>query len=99
MQAVPASNPFMRADTLTGTCQAISEDFGFNPLFLRVAFAFGLFWSAGWTVGVYLALGCAVLVSRLIFPDRKALAEGVHGQPAEPQGDNDETTPLLAEAA
>lgn len=97
MQIAPA-NPFLRADTLTGTCQAIGEDFGFNPLFLRLAFALGLFWSAGWTAAVYLALGAAVLASRLLFPTRRQIAEATQSA-AEVRGDNDDAREVLAEAA
>jgi phage shock protein C len=90
------ANPFTRADTLTGTCQAIGEDFGFNPLFLRLAFAVGLFFSAGWTVAAYLGLGCAVLASRLLFSDRKRAKEVAGGSQAPA---NDQIAPVLAEAA
>ena len=29
----------LRAHTIFGVCEAIGEDFGFNPVFLRVPFA------------------------------------------------------------
>ena len=31
-------NPFTREDTLFGICEALGEDFRFNPLLLRIAF-------------------------------------------------------------
>ena len=40
MQALPR-NPFTREDTLFGVCEALGEDFRFNPLLLRVAFGAG----------------------------------------------------------
>jgi phage shock protein PspC (stress-responsive transcriptional regulator) len=58
-----------REDTLLGACFALGEDFGFNPLYLRLAFALGLFFSPGGAIAAY--LGCFLLVafSRLISPD------------------------------
>ena len=61
------SNPFTRPDTMFGICQSIADDFGFNPLYLRVLFAFGLFVSLKWSVLAYLGLGVLVLASRLLF--------------------------------
>jgi phage shock protein C len=92
-----AANPFTRPDTLTGTCQAIGEDFGINPLWLRVGFAVALFWSAAWVIGAYLVLACVVLVSRLAFPARRAKADTAVA--VVPAGANDEMGAALAEAA
>jgi phage shock protein C len=62
-----STNPFTRADTIFGICQSIADDFGSNPLYLRVLFAFGLFASLKWSVLAYLGLGVFVLASRLLF--------------------------------
>ena len=59
-------NLFLRDDTLLGVCQGIGDDFGFNPLWLRIAFAAALIWNPVYDVSAYLALGAVVLVSRLI---------------------------------
>lgn len=58
-------------DNLLGICNAIGEDFGFNPLWLRLALG-GLFvlQPVGVVVG-YLALGMVVLMSRLVLPTPK----------------------------
>jgi phage shock protein C len=66
------SNVFTRPDTLFGVCQAIGDDFGFNPLLLRIAFAVPLIWSPYLTVAAYLALGALVLLTRLLVPSRRA---------------------------
>ncbi len=80
------SNVFWgRDDTALGVCAAIGEDFGFNPLLLRIAFAGFLFFNPMAAVGSYLALGIVVLASRLIAPNPRvaAPAEPVEAAPAE----------------
>ena len=52
-------------DNIFGICNAIGEDFGFNPFFLRIAFAVALLASPEITLATYAALGVVVLVSRL----------------------------------
>jgi len=61
----------LRSHTIFGVCEAIAEDFGFNPLLLRVPFAASVLWSPTWAIGTYLALGLVVLASRLLFPKAK----------------------------
>jgi len=61
----------MRAHTILGVCEAIGEDFGFNPILLRVPFAATLLWSPTITLAAYFVLGAAVLISRLLFPKAK----------------------------
>ena len=58
-----------RPDTLLGVCQAIGEDFGFNPNFLRVAFALPLFLQPVAVIATYLGLGVVVAASRFAFPN------------------------------
>lgn len=58
----------LRNDTLLGICEGLGEDFGFNPLPLRVALAAGLLWNPVAVVGIYLGLGLLVAVSRYFFP-------------------------------
>jgi phage shock protein PspC (stress-responsive transcriptional regulator) len=57
-----------RDDTLLGVCHAIGEDFGFNPLWLRIAFACVLFWSPIGAFAGYAALGAIVALSRWLAP-------------------------------
>jgi phage shock protein C len=61
----------LRSHTILGVCEAIGEDFGFNPILLRVPFAATVLWSPMWSIAAYLALGLVVLASRLLFPKAK----------------------------
>jgi phage shock protein PspC (stress-responsive transcriptional regulator) len=61
----------LRAHTILGVCEAIGEDFGFNPVFLRIPLAVCVIWSPLAAFGTYFALGGVVLLSRLLFPRRK----------------------------
>lgn len=58
-----------RDDTLLGVCFALGEDFGFNPVYLRVLLAVIVLWSLPAALGAYAALGTLVAVSRWIAPD------------------------------
>ncbi|PZQ20595.1 MAG: PspC domain-containing protein [Sphingopyxis macrogoltabida] len=66
------SNLFSRQDTFFGICEAVGQDFGFNPLWLRLAFLAPLFFFPVQTFVAYFALGAIVLASRLLFPARTA---------------------------
>ena len=68
MQTFPR-NPLTREDTLLGVCEALGEDFRFNPLLLRVALGATLFFNPVAAIGAYLGLGVLVLVSRLFVPN------------------------------
>jgi phage shock protein PspC (stress-responsive transcriptional regulator) len=72
----------LRNHTILGVCEGIGEDFGFNPIFLRVPLAAMVIVNATWAFGAYFALGAVVLLSRLLFPDRKASVEAKIAQPA-----------------
>ena len=60
----------LRNHTIFGVCEAIGEDFGFNPVLLRVPFAAMVLWSPLIAIAAYFALGAVVLASRLLFPQR-----------------------------
>lgn len=62
----------LRSHTILGACEAIGEDFGFNPIFLRIPLAVAVIWNPMVAFGTYFGLGAVVLVSRLLFPKRKA---------------------------
>ena len=64
--------PAARKDNLLGICHAIGEDFGFNPMFLRIPLAVGIIFSAKWTLIAYAAMGVAVLASRLLTRRKRA---------------------------
>jgi len=59
--------PF-RSDTILGVCEALGQDFGFNPTYLRVALASLVLWNSFAAIGIYLALGVGVALSRWIYP-------------------------------
>lgn len=74
-----------RPHTILGVCEAIGEDFGFNPLFLRIAFAAGLFFSPTGVIGAYLGLGLIVALSRWVSPVPQAEPVAVVEQEDEEQ--------------
>ena len=65
-----SNNVALRNDTLLGVCEALGHDLGFNPNFLRVPLGAGIIFAPLLMVGIYLALGAVVFVSRTFFPDR-----------------------------
>jgi phage shock protein C len=106
MQALPR-NPFTREDTLFGVCEALGEDFRFNPLLLRVAFGAGLFLNPVIAIGGYAAAGVVVLISRLVSPNPRrpkpvvveAEAQAIETAPAPLRADNETVAEMLAVAA
>jgi phage shock protein C len=80
MTAQATKNLLFRNDTILGVCEAIGQDFGFNPNWLRVAFCAPIYWNPAVVVGVYLALGLLVAGTRFAFPDRHAEARPVEGK-------------------
>jgi phage shock protein PspC (stress-responsive transcriptional regulator) len=67
-------NLLTREDTFLGVCEGLGEDFGVNPIFLRLAFAGGLLWNPEVMIVAYLALAVVVAFSRLIAPKPRAAA-------------------------
>ena len=63
-----------KPDNILGICEAVGNDLGFNPTWLRLAFLPVLFFAPLVMVGAYLALGAVVLASRLIFPKPRVAA-------------------------
>ena len=87
----------LRYDTILGVCEAIGEDFGFHPNYLRVVFAAGVLWNPVAILSIYLALGAIVAGSRWLFPKP---APSVSPRLAEPAGapiaDNQAEKELIA---
>lgn len=75
-------NTFNRPDTFFGVCEAIGQDFGFNPLWLRLAFVPPVFFAPQYAFAAYLALGLVVLASRLLFPAKTSAAAPAISTPA-----------------
>jgi phage shock protein PspC (stress-responsive transcriptional regulator) len=89
---------------MLGVCQAIGDDLGFNPTILRAAFAIPLVWSPMIAAGIYLALGLAVLISRLLVreprrADAPATAIEEKAAPQPLHADNETVADILAVAA
>jgi phage shock protein PspC (stress-responsive transcriptional regulator) len=68
-------NVFTRPDTLLGVCQALGEDFRFNPNILRIAFGVPLVWSPFVVIAAYLSLGVVVLATRMLLPNPKLASQ------------------------
>ena len=95
-QDQPSQNMF-------GICAAVGEDFGFNPVWLRIALGFGLLFNLEYVIGAYVALGVIVVVSRWLSPNprvRPAAQVTPLPQPAEPASAQDvDAYPALDRAA
>lgn len=81
----------LRSHTILGACEAIGEDFGFNPILLRVPLAACVLWSPIWAIAAYFALSLMVLASRLLFPKADVI-QSVQPQPvaAQPKAEYEE---------
>jgi phage shock protein PspC (stress-responsive transcriptional regulator) len=77
-----SSSVFNRGDTLFGVCEALGQDFGFNPQWLRVALAVLLLVNPAAVIGGYFAAGALVALSRLLAPAPKP-ASASAAEPAE----------------
>ena len=71
-QAQP--NLLFRNDTILGVCEAIGQDFGFHPNWLRVALALAFYFNPVAVIGTYVALGALVAVSRWVAPNQARIA-------------------------
>ena len=76
-----------RDDTLLGACYGLAEDFGFSPLYLRIAFAGLLFWSPAASGAAYAALWTLVAFTRFLVPG-----------PAGAAADREAAKPVASEA-
>lgn len=78
------TNLFRRKDTFFGACEAVGQDFGFNPLWVRLAFIAPLFFFPVQTFMAYFGLCAIVLASRLTFPRKVAAHSAAAVQHAAP---------------
>jgi phage shock protein PspC (stress-responsive transcriptional regulator) len=65
---------FTRDDTFFGVCEGLGEDFGINPLILRLAFTLLLFFNPIAAIGGYVAAGALVAIVRLLIPNPRTAA-------------------------
>lgn len=93
-------NVLTRDDTFLGICEAIGEDFRFNPFFLRVGLGVLLLFNPLAALGGYAAAGLIVGLSRLLAPNPRPAFAGAdaHLLPIS-AGANDRNAETLAAAA
>jgi len=84
----------LRNDTILGACEAIGRDFGFNPLWLRLAFIAPLFFAPTLTFGVYLGLGAVVAAAHYFWPSKPASEQLVEATATTVE--DDEALPMAA---
>ena len=66
-----STNLVLRNDTILGVCEAIGRDFGFNPLWLRLAFIAPIFIAPMVPIIAYLGLGVVVGLTNLLVADQQ----------------------------
>ena len=85
----------LRHDTILGICEAIGQDFGFNPTWLRLAFIPPMFFSVTLTIAAYLGLGLVVAATHWLVKDKPASDQLVDAKSVEIVG-NEEPLPIAA---
>ena len=88
-----------RDHNILGVCEALGEDFGFNPVLLRVPLAVCLLLNPWAVVGTYLGLGVLVAFTRLVSPNprRQPSVEQPAAESAPAQaGDKDDREMAIA---
>ena len=91
-----------RPDTLFGVCEGLGQDFGFNPIFLRIALAASILLDPKIAIGTYFALGLLVAASRILFPNQVVASSKEAGLAVDAPSDlikQDVDQPELAQAA
>lgn len=90
-QQVQSAEPYvalpLRVHTIFGVCEGLGDDFGFNPIFVRVPLAAMVLWSPLIAIGAYFGLGAVVFASRLLFPRPKAVEAPV-SESVQPDNDS-----------
>lgn len=95
-------NLLTRDDTFFGVCEALGQDLGFNPIYLRAALGVLLLWNPVVVLVAYAGAAVVVLLSRLIFPTRhptKAAEEALVPAAQRLQAVNDAKSMAMAQAA
>ncbi|MET1110341.1 MAG: PspC domain-containing protein [Allosphingosinicella sp.] len=94
----PQPSVFARDHTIFGVCEALGEDLGFNPVFLRVPLAVCLLLNPWAVVATYAALGVLVAFTRVVAPNPRQAA-AVEARPAPAVAERAEAEPDMAMAA
>ena len=84
----------LRHDTILGVCEALGQDFGFNPTWLRLAFIAPIFFAPYAAIGAYLGLGVIVAATRYFAPNKPASEQVVDARAVELV--EDDSLPLAA---
>ncbi|MGI8705650.1 MAG: PspC domain-containing protein [Sphingomicrobium sp.] len=88
--------PF-RGDTILGVCEAVGQDLGFHPNWLRIPFGALLLWNTMAVIGAYLGLGCIVALARWFYPaERPNAAPKLVSETQAPAEQNDEDLAIAA---
>lgn len=96
----PQPSVFARDHTILGVCEALGEDLGFNPVFLRVPLAVCLLLNPWAVVATYAGLGVLVAFTRLVAPaPRQTAAIEAEAAPAEAERAEAQAEPDMALAA
>ena len=101
-EAVPAADERhvalpLRGDTFLGVFEAIGQDLGINPNWLRVPYAALILVNPTVVIASYPVLGIVVVVSRWIFPVSKRKAAAEQASPSAPTpGNSDDELPIAA---
>ena len=97
MTQVSTANLFLRNDTIFGTCQAIGDEFGINPNWLRVPLAASVLVSLEGAIALYLGLSLIVVAARMLFRS-KTIAQPAVAEMAESRmiEANDDQRELIA---
>jgi phage shock protein C len=91
---------FARDHTLFGVCEALGEDLGFNPLFLRVPLAVCLLLNPLAVLATYAGLGMLVAFTRFVAPvPRPATVIEPETAPAAAEQAESQAEPAMALAA
>ncbi|WP_294121029.1 PspC domain-containing protein [Sphingomonas sp.] len=85
----------LRNDTILGVCEAIGRDFGFNPLWLRLAFIAPLFFAPTLTILAYFGLGAVVGLTHWFAPNVPASEQVVEAK-ATQVFEDDDALPIAA---
>ncbi|HEX8238658.1 MAG TPA: PspC domain-containing protein [Allosphingosinicella sp.] len=94
----PQPPVWARDHTLLGVCEALGEDLGFNPLFLRVPLAVCLLLNPVAVFATYAALGVLVAFTRFVAPAPREAAV-VEAAPAVAEQAQAKAEPDMALAA
>ncbi|MBO9574894.1 MAG: PspC domain-containing protein [Sphingobium sp.] len=92
---------FTRSDTMFGICQALGEDLGISPTWFRIAVAASMIYSIQAAFIFYAGLGVLALVSRLVYPSRRAASVANEAAPVATEAATVEApmAAVMAEAA